>query len=186
MFISDNPKFVYISVTKAGSSSVVRHLHNQFGGRNLGNTTWKIPPGHEDYYSFIVVRNPYARMVSWWWSICKTGGDRYGHKKELQQHNLSESLFDFLTLWEIKGGYTQSKYLTINPTIERILKLENLEEDFNNLPFITTHISLPKINARKYPHWKELLDAKSGQLINRVYEEDFKQFDYDRLDFSNE
>ena len=184
MFVSEKLKFVFVPVTKSGSSSIIRALNDNFEGKVLARNR-RPPPQYQDYYTFCCVRNPYARMISWWWSICKTSGDRYGHKRELRQHNLSESLFDFLTLWEKKGKYTQTEYLTLNPNIT-VLKLDNLEEDFNNLPFVDKHIPMQKVNSKQHPPWMELLDTKSGQLINRVYKEDFEQFNYEQLEFNDE
>lgn len=180
MFINDKLKFVYVSATKSGSSSMNQRLKNQFGGRSLGNATWVIPTECEDYYSFMVVRNPYSRMVSWWNSVIKVDGDRYGHKRELHQHKLTESLADFLRLWEIKGDYSQSKYLEVNKRIDQVLKLENIDEEFLTLPFVTHAAPLPHINKRK-ASWKELLDDESKELINRIYGKDFENFGYDKI-----
>ena len=181
MFINDKQKFVYLSMTKCGSSSIVSLLSDKFGGNSSGNTRMVIPPCKGNYYSFTVSRNPYARMVSWWWSICKIDGDRYGHKKHLQDEGLTESLSDFLILWERKGDYSQSKYLDVNDPLDKLLKLENIEEDFNSLPFVTEHVSIPKRNAKNHPAWKELLDDSSRDLINRIYENDFKNFNYEMI-----
>ena len=182
MFINDDLKFVYVSMTKSGSSSIVALLKDKFGGTSNGNTRMVIPPCCENHYSFTVSRNPYARMISWWWSICKADGDRYGHKKELRDANLSESLPDFLLLWERKGDYSQTKYLSVNhDPLDTILKLENIEEDFNNLPFVKEHVDIPKVNAKNHPSWQGLLNENSRVLINRIYADDFENFNYEML-----
>ena len=179
MFVNHNLKFVYVSVTKSGSSSIIGLLRKEMGGQDLGRTKKIIPSEYDDYYSFLVVRNPYARMVSWWWAICKDSGDRYGHKRELQKAGLTESLQDFLILWETKGDYSQAHYLNGNKKFNKILKLENIEKDFNTLPFVKTHLEIPKANSRKHPAWRELLDDSSRELINQIYKNDFKNFDYE-------
>ena len=121
-------------------------------------------------------------MISWWWSICKVDGDRYGHKKELKEAGLSESLVDFLQLWDRKGDYSQTKYLSVNhDPLDAVLKLENIEEDFNNLPFVTEHVDIPKINSKKHPSWQGMLDDDSRLWINNVYEDDFINFDYEMI-----
>ena len=183
MFIHNDLKFVYVSMTKCGSSSMVALLNDKFGGKvmSTGNTKMIIHPGCNDYYSFTVSRNPYARMISWWWSICKADGDRYGHKKELKDAGLSESLTDFLTLWEMKGDYSQSAYLELNKPLDQLLKLENIEEDFNSLPFVTEHVDIPKVNVKKHPSWQGMLDDNSRILINNIYKRDFDNFNYEML-----
>ena len=181
MFINNDLKFVYVSMTNSGSSSIVALLKDKFGGQSFGNTRAVIPPCCDSYHSFTVSRNPYARMISWWWSICKADGDRYGHKKELRDANLSESLSDFLLLWDKKGDYSQSKYLDVNGPLDEILKLENIEEDFNNLPFVKEHVDIPRVNVKKHPSWQGLLDENSRVLINRIYRKDFEKFNYEML-----
>jgi len=168
-------------MTKSGSSSIVQLLQEQFGGRTTSNTNMVIPPCCTNHYSFTVSRNPYARMISWWWSICKADGDRYGHKKELRDAGLSESLIDFLMLWDRKGDYSQSSYLNVNEPLDNILKLENIEEDFNSLPFVTNHVDIPKVNAKKHPSWKGILDNDARIWINKTYKDDFTNFNYEML-----
>ena len=127
---------------------------------------------YKDYVSFTVVRSPYSRLVSWWWSICKVDGDRYGHKKELAERGLSQSLEDFVVLWSEKKGTTQ------HVAIERhrynhILKLENLERDLHALSFMPEHIIIPRANKKNYPHWRELMTPEAGQVINSIYKHEF-------------
>jgi len=182
MFVNNKLKFVYVSVTKSGSSSVAKHLLDNFGGGHIGQPKVVIPSQYQDYYSFLVVRNPYERMVSWWWAICKANNDRYGHKQQLRKAGLTESLFDFLTLWST-GNFSQAVYLTSNKKIDKTIKLENIQDEFNTLPFVTSALPLPKINTHERPCWQSLLDIESGRLINTEYEDDFKLFNYKQLKF---
>ena len=183
MIVNDKLKFVFVSMTKCGTQSINTLLTKEFGGQRYTNVKKKIDDNNLDYFKFTVSRNPYERMVSWWWAMCKVDGDRYGHKKELKNAGLSESLFDFLTLWEKKPyyGHTMSSWLILNPPLDKIIKLENIEE-LNSLPFITTALIIPKINVHKErPSWEELLDNDSHKLINRVYADDFKNFNYEMI-----
>lgn len=182
MYINNNLKFVYVSITKTGSRSIIKLLQDTYGCDNIGHPMAVIPKPYEDYYSFLVVRNPYERMVSWWWAICKAEGDRYGHKRELREAGLTESLSDFAILWERKGDYSQAVHITTNKKIDKVLKLESIEEDFNSLPFVTSPVTIPKINTHARPSWQELLDDKSEKLIRRIYSDDFKLFGYDFLE----
>ncbi len=183
MFVCENPKFVYVSFTKSGSSSMYNLLETNFKGTNHPRHHKGIPPNNKSYPSFCVVRNPYSRLVSWWWSICKAKGDRYRHKKELKDRNLPESLQGFLTLWEEKNGTSQSAGYEHNNGIDHVLKLENIEEEFNALPFITKHIEIPKVNVKNHPKWSELLDTESGKMINRIYKRDFELFGYEMINY---
>ena len=122
-------------------------LQDRFRGVRLPRRRRRIPDQYRHLYSFAVVRNPYDRMVSWWWAICKNQGDRYGHKKQLRNMGLTESLKDFLILFEDKGRLGQHIYFEVN-TINQTLRLEQLEEDFSTLPFIHEKIKFPKSNSK--------------------------------------
>jgi len=128
-------------------------------------------------------------MVSWWWSTCKTKGDGYGHKKQLADRGLSESFEDFLVLWKEKGGHDQAHAIGPLPRIgythriDHIIKLENLEQEFNKLPFIKKHINIPQLNERKKPPIKELITPTAGKLLNEMYANDFKLLNYPMEDF---
>lgn len=112
-----------------------------------------------------------------------TPGDRYGHKKELATMGQPETLTGFLRLWETKKTQSQHHRVEANGGFDHILKLESLEEDFNALPFVTKHISIPKPQKKNYPHWSKLIDAEAGQLINDIYAKDFEYFGYEMLEF---
>ena len=183
MFICPEKEFVYVSFTKSGSSSMYSLLQSNFTGMRWNRSWRRIRDEHLDYTSFCVVRNPYARLVSWWWSICKTGGDRYGHKKELANKGLTESLEDFITLWMEKPETAISQSIIIETVnnFDYVLKLENIEEELNTLPFITTQMDMPKLNAKNKLHWKELLTPKAIELINAGWEQDFKLLNYEAI-----
>jgi len=184
MFICDDSQFVYVSFTKSCSSSMYNLLQSNFKGLRTKRSWRKIPDQYVDYTSFCVVRNPYSRLVSWWWSICKVGGDRYGHIKELTDLGLTTTLEDFLTLWDTKNGLGQAFIVEDVNRMDHIIKLENIEEEFNALPFINNHISIPKVNVKNKPHWRELITPKAAQKIETMYKRDFELFNYKIEDFS--
>lgn len=183
MFVCHKHRFVYVPFTKSGSSTMYKVLSQNFVGTKFRRTKRRIRPEDKQYTSFCVVRNPYSRLISWWWSICKPKGDRYGHKRELAKRGLPETLSGFLTLWEEKKGTDQYSHVKANDGIDYVLKLGNLEQDFNSLPFVTKHISIPCVNKKNHPPWQELLDPESGRLINRIYKQDFEFFNYAMLEF---
>lgn len=183
MFTCDDLQFIFISATKSGSSSVYKVLGENFSGVRYKRTHKIIPKEFKNYTSFCVVRNPYSRLISWWWSICKAPTDRYGHWKELEQMGLTKSLEDFLTLWATKNGITQSKIVEVNDKIDYTVKLENLEEEFNQLPFVTNHITFPHKNKKNHPHWRELITPEAGEIINKTFKKDFEIFGYDMENF---
>lgn len=185
MFISHKPQFVYVAFTKSGSSSMYALLDQHFKGEKRNRTHRRIPDEYKHYPSFCVVRNPYSRLVSWWWSICKAEGDRYGHKKELADRGLTTSFTDFLKLWATKNGIAQAPIVNLNQ-FDYILKLENITNDLNTLPFFASKVEFPQRNKRNHPHWTDIITAESGKFINDTYREDFELLGYEMLDFGDE
>ena len=184
MVINDHshPPYVYVSIDKTGSTTVNSLLVDHFGGTRTRNGL-KVIPGNRGprtkHFLFTVCRNPYERMVSWWWAVCRTGHDRYGHRARLAANGLSESLPDFLRLWQTKGGLAQVRWLEKNPPMDRIIRLENLDDEFNSLPFVGTPVVVPHRNAKPRPPWREIIDCESKAMIEDLYEEDFRYFGYE-------
>ena len=73
MIISDKRRFVFVGTPKAATQSLFPWLVEQFEGRQVGMHTRKLPAGTEGYFVWSVVRNPYARAVSMWWSVTGQG-----------------------------------------------------------------------------------------------------------------
>jgi hypothetical protein len=133
----------------------------------------KLLSGYRDreirnYKLYGVVRNPYARMVSWWlWS---------------NKHETYRSRFvDFL---DNLSSYQRESYKSyFNAKVGKIdnfLHCESLEEDFKSfcsqvgLPEIT----LPHVNKTKHKHFKEYYDSRTRKIVNKLYIKDIKYFKY--------
>lgn len=79
MLISDSRRFVFVHVPKTGGDSVDKLLRDQVEDVRKQDGTRHAPlsrilgtePALAAYWSFGIVRNPWARMVSWWSMIDK-------------------------------------------------------------------------------------------------------------------
>ncbi|WP_107704987.1 sulfotransferase family 2 domain-containing protein [Nocardioides allogilvus] len=79
MLISDHHRFVFIHVPKTGGDSIDKMLRAHVPDVRKQKMTRHAPygdilalePDIADYWSFAMVRNPWARMVSWWSMIDK-------------------------------------------------------------------------------------------------------------------
>lgn len=135
---------------------------------------------------FMVVRNPYERLVSEYY--CKWAG--YKGKKE----KLTLAQFNEFTKKKIlnRGLKTRYHYMEQFAYFERgatihIIKFENIAEEFNNLmELYNLDIRLNRHdNARKEKYKKFSVDSFSPeviQLINKVYHEDFVRFGYQKIE----
>jgi len=126
-------------------------------------------------FSFAVVRNPYTRIISYWHHAIN---QRLLNKLD----NCYPTLIDFLNaIVDHKPSpttpymiYDQAHYVCENNkiAINKVYKFEKLIELQNDL-------NIPKLtNARKQNYHTHLFTNKEIALIQNIYANDFKLFNY--------
>lgn len=208
MFVCNNPKIAYPLIPKTGTRTMLQVLGELFpnGKQISGHKLEIIPNDIDDHFVFTTVRNPYDRLCSAWWSTCKRGEDRYGYLKAFKRHKLPNEMLSFLRMIDEGkdprhqgrpgGARTNAmhawsmKYWTTKFHIDKILRFENLLEDFRSLPFIPGDIELPHINPTTFvvdynphvrPPWQELIGEEEAKLVNLMFKDDFEEFGYEML-----
>lgn len=194
-------KFIHItkcagtSIENAGNKHGIKwgRWHEEYYTKKTARSFWHICFSLIDesvvmkYDWFMVVRNPYDRILSEYY--CTNGGIG---KKNIA-HSIAEMnnyLINKITnRWQIGDHYTeQYKYLHPLANIH-IIKFENLLPEFNALMSLYNmqHVVLKEVNMRHNPTYlltkftvrdfsKELID-----LINTVYDQDFTKFNYQKM-----
>ena len=184
--ISHKYKFILITPPKTGSTSLVKALSDFIdigkiedqgqGCFDYSEGSGKPNDKHKplsayrareihNYKLYGVVRNPYARMVSWW---------QWGIKYEKHYPRFVDFLNN-LTKWQLKP-YT-SYFNTKAGKVDNFLHCENLEEDFKSfcsqvgLPEKT----LPQINKTEHKHYIEYYDDKTRQIVAEKYKRDIEE-----------
>ena len=69
--------------------------------------------------------------------------------------------------------------------LDYIIRMEDIENEFNKLPFVTDHITIPhdkKGNIRSN-WWKTMIQKESEELIYQWAKDDFIAFNYERGGF---
>lgn len=62
--------------------------------------------------------------------------------------------------------------------IEKFVPLENITDEFQQLPFVNKPQSMPKLLAREGKPWEEVGCAESLELLLDCAEDDFQKFGY--------
>ena len=181
-------KFIHITKTAGTSIEDCAHKKNiNFGRFHKEYGQWhNFFPNKPlelklKYDWFLVVRNPYSRIISEY--HCKWGGigkNNVVHTKEEMNKYIVNKINK-----RSKDGYHYSEqylYIDTNPDVKiHILKFEDLDRQFNKLMEIyKIDLKLDVINnqcANKIYHVKDL-SRETLDLINQVYKADFELFNY--------
>jgi hypothetical protein len=156
---------VFISTPKACTHSIYKILdeHYSDGLLEAGFHNNQIPPAYKDYYKWTVVRNPFTRAVSIWWSAC-----RLAHLDQYKFRELSGGQYDFTKFITWLAGQplefrqkdplmlNQCEWLKSIPLPMHFLYLENLASDLKRLPFWKEGIEIEQLNTTD-----EKIDAQS-------------------------
>lgn len=212
MIISHSHRFAFISTMKCATNSLTEALVREFDGVMPGDLHERrmalVPPG---YFTFSVCRNPYTRAISLWWSTCMRNDlDRYGFRRACPE---PDSLTGFMR-W-VNGLRTMPHELLLTQSewhrhtrIDRFLKVEHLQAEFEALPFTRPGARLGLLNAttteqqgvmdlrrlqagdgdralstrpqRRRGEADEYLTAEAVGAIQRWAAEDFDRFGYAR------
>lgn len=187
-------KFIHITKCAGTSIEKIGKKNNQLWGMYHKEYQWwhepfKFKPESlkQKYNWFTIVRNPYTRIISEFY--CKWGTQIEDNKKNIRKFKFNEiikyHILNRNSLNKIgqRGHYMeQYKYIDENYKIH-ILKFENLTEEFNNLMkkySFNIELDIHKNKSEK----KFTIDSLSHDvinLINTVYDRDFKYFGYEKI-----
>ncbi len=173
MRIQNKDKFVFISTPKACTHTIYNILEEHYseGLSKAGFHNNKVRPQHKDYYRWTVVRNPFERAVSIWWSGCRLAHlDQYKFRKESgTQYDFTKFIIWLADVPKEKRWFeplmmNQSEWLDPAEPIQA-LHLENLEKELPQLSFWKEGIDIPQLNTTTEKI--EVQSEAEGQTIVR-------------------
>ena len=206
MPIIDKHKLIHLHVPKTGGSSIIKFfdiweddsaLHTfksiNFDGIQCtpqhftGLMLQKLyPRKFEEYKKFIVVRDPYTRIISSYIDKIKHYCPYNFQIKELNQEHFHEWVETNTARNNFDHILPQVRY--IGPfVVNYLIKFENLENEFYNMCAtfnIPINKKLPDINkADQLTSTVELSEQilpKTITIINQYYDKDFEFFGYEK------
>lgn len=205
MIVSNKHKFVFTAIPKTGTRSVYDLCIKRYEFHKLQEHLNVVPKNFEHYKKFTIVRNPYDRFISLWWSTCMRSSSQKSKnsagmsiKNALQGKTTPHDLLEYMMHYEKSDNgpgrlfSTQYDYLK-HTRFDYILHTENLSREIYNIPFVDPDIEMPVINSskvvwghnvksRKENHW-EYIDQRLLVMINEYYKNDFEILsEYEKLD----
>lgn len=143
-----------------------------------------IPERCKDYFIFTTFRDPFERTVAAWNSLLFQ--DKY---QSYFIDKIGSTSFEDFVEWLVTlpndGSLSFTGSPVLNPQTSRfdfekvdaILQIENIEEDFFALPFVTKRINIPKNLSREHQTWDELKTDQLEVLLSDWLKADINKFE---------
>lgn len=170
MIVSHQHKFVYFAPVKTASTSIHKALadfdiqiyHTHSKEKWARHQMW-FPQELWGYFTFVSVRNPYDRFLS-----------MYNHFSED-----NETIKDYSINNDPRKSSIFDEVFSKSIPINAIIRVETLEQDINNLPFVRNKIVIPKENV-SYKKENYLTD-EIIDFVNKRYHLDFLFLGYKKI-----
>lgn len=192
MIISPKYKFAFILNPKTGCTSVYNALKKieddeKIFGEEVPMTKDLLRSKHtschnfqlhhpefNDYYKFAFVRNPWARVLSWYF-FSKTSPN-------LDRNTRNLSFEEFVTRADKRHVWANQNLYQYKFTegCDFIGKTENLQSDFN---IVCDKIGIPPqklgfANKTKHKHYGEYYNWETREIVADIFSDDIDYFDY--------
>jgi len=178
--IIDRHKVIFIHIPKNAGTSIEEYFGNESvriqpnKHADIHEIKRKFKNSYNNYRKFTIIRNPYDKMVSWYFYLKRNLGEKY---KVIE---FNEWIKDPLKFWHVDDpvSYLKPQHEWVDNTVE-IIKFENLNNELNI--FFTQEINLPITNKSNRNDFLEYYNKDSLKIIYNRYKEDFKKFNYKKL-----
>tara|TARA_S200000501_G_C20770680_1_gene720422 strand:+ start:347 stop:949 length:603 start_codon:yes stop_codon:yes gene_type:complete len=196
MIISPKYKFVFLATEKTGSTTIHTVLkkisddqlidksednilengsiNNYIDGKHLFCERFiKKYPTYINYFKFAFVRNPWDRVVSWYFfeKKCFTN-----EKRDLTNVKFRQYIQNYQNIWANKR---QSQY-EFTKCCDYIGRFENIQVDFNAIcdKIGIARQKLPHKNKTTHKHYTKYYDEETKSIVAEKFSKDVEHFGY--------
>jgi len=189
--ISYDKKFIFVHINKTAGTSMEKALadygvkkleekgdlkfelnYNQSQHFNCDEYKKYLGSEYDDYFKFTVVRNPFDRVVSYYYGGAIQKGLNF--KDWVVDRYLNENYKDYIRM------YSDYTHWFDKDEMNYVLKFENLDQDFIKLKeTLDLNCELGKANVNKSrTHYRDYYDNKTKDIIENHFEKELNAFQY--------
>lgn len=186
----ENKKTVFIHISKAGGTSVKQWIQENFNSNKIAQKHCRIDQiknKNIDFnFHFTIIRNPFARVHSWYWYHIQGGHfdkipNKWPHWKEAAAKGfvkwLEESTMEANTKSSI--WWTQKSFIDTDLDYDAC-KLENINQEFRRIQTrLKCFKPLPIVNTSNHSHYRKDYTTETRKIIEDYFREDLDYFNYD-------
>jgi hypothetical protein len=190
VIISYSNKFIFVSNPKTGTHTLYDYLCDKYEGVQLEGPyhRFNLPDvAIEDYFVFSTCRNPVDRLVSIYHALIERDNYRNIYLPLVGDDSFL-SFCDWITSVSFESVKTgkgrillkrQFEYFD-NIPLNKLIKIENLNDQFSNLPFVNDDtVLIPPKLQRSHSSWDELKSNKISNILRDWLKPDYEFCGYD-------
>ena len=189
--ISHQKKFIFVHINCCAGTSIEQAL-GRWGQRKPKDRPGILPkfsqhatideylkayPESKDYYKFAVVRNPWARMATYY-----ATHHRYHHHDFRDWVRVLGELDNEKTLYDHARMYAScASWLSRENRIEMdaVIKFENLKPEFDTIiERLEIKTFLPHLNQSTRAHYSGFYDDQAIEIVAKRFRRDIELFEY--------
>lgn len=198
-----NNKLTFVHIPKNAGTSISRWIekYTRYEYDDVRHQHVSLLPSEWQNNIFVVVRNPWARAVSWYLFVQQMLNKKnIGPNKQFihpQLTKLGEGFENFVTLYSDRV-FTKSKFalgphiMTLKSIAQvnylddkfdgTVLRYENLDQDWKKIQdLIGCHIHLPITNKTVFSstkNWQSFYTERTKAVVAKLFEKDIERFRY--------
>ena len=178
--IIDQYKAIFVHIPKNAGTSIEKYFGNGSvriqpnKHADINEIKTKFKNSYNNYKKFTIIRNPYDKMVSWYFYLKRNLGENYNVIE------FNKWIKDPSKFWHADDpiSYLKHQHEWIDDTV-KIIKFENLNKELSI--FFNEKIILPITNKSNRDDYLSYYNKKSLDIVYKKYKEDFKKYNYKKL-----